>query len=104
MKKHKLLPLSQTMHYILLSLREPRHGYAIMQEIEDMSKGEVRLAAGTLYGAVENLLKHKWIEPAPSNDARRKVYQITVEGLNVLEIERRRLLRIISLYKEGEEI
>ena len=61
--KHKLLPLSETMHYILLALREPLHGYAAMQKIEEMSNGTVMLAAGTLYGAIENLNKHGWIEP-----------------------------------------
>ncbi|WP_369814324.1 PadR family transcriptional regulator [Lysinibacillus sp. FJAT-14745] len=42
------------MHYILLALREPLHGYAMMQKIEEMSEGSVRIAAGTMYGAIEN--------------------------------------------------
>ncbi|MEK4229649.1 PadR family transcriptional regulator [Solibacillus sp. FSL H8-0538] len=87
------------MHYILLALREPLHGYAIMQKIEDMSRGEVIIAAGTLYGAVDNLLKHNWIAPAPSEDSRRKVYGITKEGLHILEIEQQRLAHILSLYE-----
>ena len=84
MKRHKLLPLTETMHYILLALREPLHGYAIMQKVELMSQGEVRIAAGTLYGAVENLLKYNWIELIASDDPRRKVYRITEEGLVIL--------------------
>lgn len=99
--KHKLLPLSETMHYILLALREPRHGYAVMQEIEKMSHGDVILAAGTLYGAIENLNKHGWIEPVGS-EGRRRIYQITEEGSAVLQAEQNRLLHIISLY-EGSE-
>lgn len=100
--KHNLLPLSETMHYILLALREPLHGYAIMQKIEQMSKGTVILAAGTLYGAIDNLNKHGWIEPAAGGTDRRKVYKITDEGREILKIERERLLNIISLYERKE--
>ena len=102
MGRHKLLPLSETMHYILLALREPLHGYAIMQKIEEMSDGEVKLAAGTMYGAIENLLKHQWIYPVPTEDSRRKVYQITDEGQMILEIEKQRFERILSLYERIE--
>lgn len=99
--KHKLLPLSETMHYILLALREPLHGYAVMQKIEKMSDGTVILAAGTLYGAIENLNKHGWIE-AVENSGRKKTYRITTEGRVVLKSEQERLLHILSLY-EGSE-
>lgn len=99
--KHKLLPLSETMHYILLALREPLHGYAVMQKIEKISKGTVILAAGTLYGALENLNKHGWIEPI-GESGRRKVYLITPEGSAILQVEQKRLLHILSLY-EGSE-
>ena len=101
MKRHKLLPLTETMHYILLALRDPLHGYAIMQEVEVMSNGQVRIAAGTLYGALENLLKYHWIEHLATEDPRRKVYRITDEGLEILEIEQERLQHILSLYKGG---
>ncbi|MEH7224736.1 helix-turn-helix transcriptional regulator [Bacillus sp. JJ1566] len=99
--KHKLLPLSETMHYILLALREPLHGYAVMQKIEQISNGTVILAAGTLYGAIENLNKHGWIEPV-GESGRRKVYMITAEGRAILKIEQNRLRHILSLY-EGSE-
>lgn len=102
MKKHKLLPLSETMHYILLALREPLHGYAMMQKIEEMSAGSVRIAAGTMYGAIENLLKYQWISPVETHDTRRKVYQTTGEGLEVLAAEQERLQRILSLYKGAD--
>lgn len=100
--KHKLLPLSETMHYILLALREPLHGYAVMQKIEEISNGTVILAAGTLYGAIENLNQHGWIEPV-GNSGRRKIYIITVEGSAILKMEQKRLLHILSLY-EGSEL
>lgn len=99
MKRHKLLPLTETMHYILLALKEPLHGYAIMQKVEEMSNGQVRIAAGTLYGAIENLLKYQLIELLPAEDSRRKVYRITDEGVGILTIEQERLQHILSLYE-----
>lgn len=103
MKRHKLLPLTETMHYILLAVREPLHGYAIMQKVELMSNGQVRIAAGTLYGAVENLLKYQWIELVATEDSRRKVYRITEKGTKILDIEQERLQHILSLYRGGIE-
>lgn len=101
MKRHKLLPLTETMHYILLAVREPLHGYAIMQKVEAMSNGQVRIAAGTLYGAIENLLKYQWIQLLPMEDPRRKVYRITDDGIAILRIEKERLQHILSLYEGG---
>ncbi|UTH07149.1 PadR family transcriptional regulator [Macrococcoides canis] len=95
--KHKLLPLSVTMHYILLVLREPNHGYAVMQKVQELSSNKVILAPGTLYGAIENLSKHGWIRQVDEVD-RRKIYHITDEGMEILEKERERLLHIINLY------
>lgn len=103
MKRHKLLPLTETMHYILLAVREPLHGYAIMQKVEVMSNGQVRIAAGTLYGAIENLLKYHWIELLPTEDPRRKVYRITGEGMAILKIEQQRLQHILLLHERGDE-
>ena len=61
MNRNKHLPLTETTYYILLALLEPAHGYSIMQTVEEMSDGDVRIAAGTMYGAIENLLKLQWI-------------------------------------------
>lgn len=99
--KHPLLPLSETMHYILLALREPLHGYAVMQKIEQLSEGDVILAAGTLYGALDNLSKHGWIEPVESS-GRRKIYEITDAGQTILNQELERLKHMISLYDGGD--
>ena len=86
----------------MLALKEPLHGYAIMQTVEHMSGGTVILAAGTLYGAVENLSKHGWIEPVPGETGRRKVYRITDDGEKILEIEQKRLQHLLSLYETRE--
>ena len=49
--------LTEATYYILLSLYDPQHGYGIMQEAERLSRGRVRLAAGTLYGALNSMVE-----------------------------------------------
>ena len=56
MNRDKSLPLTETTYYILLALLKPAHGYLIMQKVEVLSNQQVQIAAGTLYGAIENLL------------------------------------------------
>lgn len=97
MKRNKNLPLTETVYYILLALLKPAHGYLIMQKVEELSNGEVRIAAGTLYGAIENLLKLKFIQPVESNDSRRKVYLITYEGKKVLRLDFERMKHMIEI-------
>ena len=97
MKRDNNLPLTETTFYILLALLEPAHGYLIMQKVEELSNGEVRLAAGTLYGAIENLIKLKFIMPVPSEDKRRKVYLITDKGREVLRLDLERIQHMAKI-------
>lgn len=97
MNLSQYLPLTETTYFILLALLKPGHGYYVMQKVEELSGGKVRIAAGTMYGAIENLLKQKWIESVPSNDKRRKVYQITILGKEVLNLETARLRDLIRI-------
>lgn len=99
MKRDKNLPLTETVYYILLALLQPAHGYLIMQKVEELSNGEVRMAAGTLYGAIENLLKLKFIQPIHSDDNRRKIYVITNEGTKVLQHDFERMNYMIEVTK-----
>lgn len=100
MKRNKHLPLTETTYYILLALLEPAHGYHIMQKVEDMSDGDVKIAAGTMYGAIENLLKLKWIYSVPSSDKRRKVYQVTTTGQEIIKLETQRIQKLHHIAKE----
>ncbi|MBQ4411149.1 MAG: helix-turn-helix transcriptional regulator, partial [Firmicutes bacterium] len=59
------IALTESTYYILLSLVNPQHGYGIMQQAEELSKGRVRLAAGTLYGALSAMVDKGWIEQLP---------------------------------------
>ena len=104
MNRDKHLPLTETTYYVLLSLLEPAHGYIIMQKVEELSNQQVRIAAGTLYGAIENLLKQKWIESVKSDDKRRKTYVITESGKDVLRQDFLRMQHMIGITKEWLEM
>ena len=94
--------LTEAVYYILLSLASPRHGYGIMQETERMSSGRVKLAAGTLYGALNGLLDRGWIRAVPgAEDSRRKEYALTDKGKEALESE---LDRLRELVDNGESV
>ena len=89
--------LTEAVFYILLSLTESRHGYGIMQNVQQLSKGRITLAAGTLYGAINTLLDKGWIEALPeAKDSRKKEYKITDEGTAVLKAEINRLEELLN--------
>ena len=94
--------LTEAVYYILLSLTEPMHGYGIMQNVEKLSGGRVRLAAGTLYGAISSLLEKGWITALPGEkDSRKKEYMITAEGRLVLMDE---FARLTELLENGKKV
>ena len=89
--------LTEAVYYILLSLTEPMHGYGIMQNVDRLSAGRVRLAAGTLYGAISTLLEKGWIIALDGgSDSRKKEYQITERGKAVLRGEIDRLQELLQ--------
>ena len=84
--------LTEAVFYILLSMYEPMHGYAVMKNIEKLSNGRVILGAGTLYGAINTLLEKQWITFASAEtNARKKEYVITDMGKTILKDEIERL-------------
>ena len=89
--------LTEAVYYILLSLLTPRHGYGIMQNAKLLSGGRVKLAAGTLYGAINSLLEKGWIMGLPGEkDSRKKEYVITENGKTVLQAELQRLKELVE--------
>jgi DNA-binding PadR family transcriptional regulator len=99
-KAGAFLPLTEATYLVLVALAEPRHGYGIMQHVETVSGGRVKLGPGTLYGALTNLLKQKLIrrsgETGGAGD-RRKVYALTPLGERVLVLEGERLASLARL-------
>ena len=98
-----LLPLREPTFFILLSLSPgPKHGYAILKEVESLSEGRVKLSTGTLYGAIKRLLDQGWIrrvdDPIPNGtDRERKSYDLTELGRRVLNAEIARLQKLVSV-------
>jgi DNA-binding PadR family transcriptional regulator len=99
-----LLPLPLATFHILLALSgEDRHGYAILQEVERRTGGELRLSAGTLYRSIQRMLEQGLIvetseRPAPDeDDERRRYYRITPFGTKVARAEAARLADLVRL-------
>ncbi|HML23460.1 MAG TPA: PadR family transcriptional regulator [Aggregatilinea sp.] len=96
------LPLSESTFFILLSLaREPRHGYAILKDVEALSQRRVVLSTGTLYGALSRLLDHGWVirldtgEPEESGRPR-KLYRLSDLGQRILQAETERMEHVAA--------
>lgn len=94
----KYLPLSETTAYILLALAEALHGYGVMQKVETISQGTVKLGPGTLYGALTTLESEKLIVKV-GEEKRRKTYALTEKGRLVIKEHVR---RTEILVKNGE--
>ena len=97
MQSSKRKPLSEPVLLILTSLAdEPRHGYALIKDIEDLSGGRVRLSTGTLYGAIRRLVEDGLIEPFDQDDTSRdkQAYRLTGEGRKQLRIELDRMKQL----------
>lgn len=101
----KFLPLSETNLYtLLILLREPRHGYAILKEIEDLSEGRVKPGVGNLYVSLRRLENSGIIERVhnPQQPSRKKFYHVTELGTQVFVAEYLRLSRIQKVIEKGK--
>src|SRR5688572_13549432 len=99
-----LLPLPPATFHILLALAdEDRHGYAIIQNVETRTRGELKLSAGTLYRSIQRMLEQGLVletrdRPAPEeDDERRRYYRITPFGTAVARAEARRLTGLVRM-------
>src|SRR5437868_4643130 len=86
----EFLPLTEPVLLILLSLAgQPRHGYSILKDVEEMSDGRVALSTGTLYGALRRLLEDRWIERFEEEESSRsrQAYRLTSQGRRNLQAD-----------------
>ena len=93
------VPMTETGFYILLCLREEAHGYSIVRQVEDMTDGAIRISPGTLYGSLSKMEKDGLIRLIREED-KRKIYQITALGTEVLELECRRIENLYRIIRE----
>jgi DNA-binding PadR family transcriptional regulator len=90
-------PPSEPVLLILTSLADqPRHGYALIKDIELLSEGRVRMSTGTLFGALRRLLEDGWIERFEQEDTARQkqAYRLTAAGRRQLELELDRMKQL----------
>jgi DNA-binding PadR family transcriptional regulator len=96
------IPLQEATFFILLSLAQtPKHGYAILLDVTELSDGRLQLSTGTLYGALRRLLDQSWIERYDEasevvNGRERKAYRITDLGQKILNAEVARMQQLIT--------
>lgn len=99
------IPLTEAFFYILLSVRQPNHGYGIIQEVTEITDGRVILGPGTLYGAINSMLSKKWIKlySEDKESRRKKEYLITDKGKEAFnkEVERLNELLVNAKMMEG---
>ncbi len=98
-ERDKHLPLTETAYYTLLALKEPAHGYLIMQRVKEISGGQVDMAAGTMYGVLDALQRQKLIKQIGSTDGRRKTYRLTPYGEQVLGLDVLRIKHMLNAAK-----
>ena len=94
--KKVYVPMTETAFYILLCLKKPNHGYGIVQTVEKLTDGAIRLAPGTMYGSLSKMEKDGLIR----EEDKRKIYQITELGLEVLQLELKRIERLYRIAQE----
>ena len=92
--------LTEVTFFILLSLYAPKHGYAVMQFVEEKTGGRLSLGAGTLYGALNALQEKGWITPCGEHGGRKKEYIITPQGKKIAENELVRLSTLVGVARE----
>ena len=94
------VPMTETGFYILFCLQKPNHGYGVVQTVERLTDGQIRLAPGTMYGSLSKMEKDGLIRFLREEE-KRKIYIITELGQEVLELELKRIERLYSTAKEG---
>mgnify|MGYP002514215034 CR=1 FL=1 len=99
--KKVYVPMTETAFYILLCLRDPNHGYGIVQTVEKLTDGAIKLAPGTMYGSLSKMEKDGLIRFVREAD-KRKIYHITPLGTEVLELEMNRIERLYRNMKEEQ--
>ena len=97
--KKVYVPMTETAFYILYCLQKENHGYGIVQTVERLTEGKIRLAPGTMYGSLSKMEKDGVISFVKEEE-KRKIYKITPLGLEILGLE---LERIKRLYRITEE-
>ncbi|WP_428912159.1 PadR family transcriptional regulator [Niallia sp. Krafla_26] len=93
--------LTDSMFYIMAALTKPRHGYGIMNLIEETTNGAISIGPASMYTIIKKLLKQEWVYLHDESDSRRKTYLLTKKGKEVLEEDLKIRKRMIQLAETG---
>ena len=94
--------LTRNEFHVLLALVDgPRHGYGIMQDVEDLTSGGVKLGPGTLYTAIARLERSGLIEECEADADRRRCYRVTRKGKTAASQEAERLVALVRAARKG---
>ncbi len=101
----KNIPLTEALFYILLAVKNPNHGYGIIQDVAETTAGRVNLGPGTLYGAINSMLEKGWIIlfSEDKDSRKKKEYLITDEGKSAFYNEVKRLKELVVNAKKMEQ-
>lgn len=97
----KVEQITDTMFYIMAALTKPRHGYAIMNLIEETTEGKITIGPASMYTIIKKLLKQEWIYLYDDSDSRRKTYLHTEKGKQILAEEIQLRKSIVQLAENG---
>jgi DNA-binding PadR family transcriptional regulator len=87
--------------HVLLALHDgPRHGYGLMQDVEELSAGQLQIGPGTLYTAIKRLRAAGLISETDADADRRRCYKLTRKGKTVVEEEVRRMNDLVRLARK----
>lgn len=99
--KKVYVPMTETGFYILYCLQEPMHGYNIVQQVLKLTDGEIRISPGTMYGSLSKMERDGVIRFVREEE-KRKIYQITELGREVLALEMRRIRRLYQTVERSD--
>ena len=92
--------LTDPTYYILLALVKPRHGYGIMQEVQEFSQGTMVIGPASLYTILKKLQNSGLIELLEDDEERKRTYRLTESGREILKKD---IKRRITMVKHGQE-
>lgn len=97
--------LTDSVFYIMATFAQPKHGYAVMSEIEELTEGEVKIGPASLYTNIKKLIGEEYIVLYDESDSRRKVYTLTDKGRSVLQhdlVRRQKMIHFAQIGLQGE--
>ncbi|HET9830437.1 MAG TPA: PadR family transcriptional regulator [Vicinamibacterales bacterium] len=95
-----MTPTRAEFHVLLALLDGPRHGYGLMQDVEELTAGRLQIGPGTLYTAIKRLRAAGLISETDTDDERRRCYKLTRKGRSVAEEEAHRLNDLVRVARK----